>query len=351
MEKTYNMMDAVKYFSAILLVCAHTASERVNLPSLLEMFCSLYIVTVPFFFVTSSFLFFRKLEHRDCSTPNPSLPSFAIYKRWSKRIGLMYLIWSLIYFCFVVTTWIQNDASFDEIMQWAHQSLVFSTYSTIWFLPALWIAVSLVYFLRYKLKCSLRTIIAISAFFYLIGALEYSYHSINPILDVINDGYKSVMKTWRNGFFNGFVFASLGLIIANTEMLKKKISLIGTVVFGAAFLAEAFIMKKIVPTSDANFLLMLVPFIYFFFNLVCTTNLPDSKIYLPLRKMSTLIFLSQRIFLTAIPSVLGAECMVNAWTISDNGIVALALVVLEVCVFSFILMMAARKIKVLKYLM
>ena len=62
-KKNYNMMDVAKFLSAILLVCAHTASERVELPRILDLLCSLYIITVPFFFIASAFLFFRKLEH------------------------------------------------------------------------------------------------------------------------------------------------------------------------------------------------------------------------------------------------------------------------------------------------
>lgn len=55
----YNAMDVAKFLSAVLLVCAHTASERVSLPRVLDLCCSLYIVTVPFFFIASSFLFLR----------------------------------------------------------------------------------------------------------------------------------------------------------------------------------------------------------------------------------------------------------------------------------------------------
>lgn len=61
-QKNYNMMDVAKFLSAILLVCAHTASERVELPRILDLLCSFYIITVPFFFIASAFLFFQKLE-------------------------------------------------------------------------------------------------------------------------------------------------------------------------------------------------------------------------------------------------------------------------------------------------
>lgn len=155
------------------------------------------------------------------------------------------------------------------------------------------------------------------------------------------------MITWRNGFFNGFVYASIGLLIAEKGHNSLPNTIIGTIVFGVLFLVEALVMKRIVPSSDANFLLMLVPFSYYFFNLICNIKLPESKVYLPLRKMSMLIFLSQRLFLTAIPSVTSGW---GIWKITDNAILALMFVVIEVVAFSYLTLKASEKVKILKYL-
>lgn len=157
----YNMMDVVKFLSAILLVCAHTASERVDLPPLLDLCCSLYIITVPFFYIASSFLFFRKIGTMKDSDRK------AYYWKYTKRIGLMYLAWSLIYFCFVLISWIQSQASWDVVLSYLHHSIVYSTYPTIWFLPALWIGVTLVYVLHYKFRFSIGIVIVISLLMYL----------------------------------------------------------------------------------------------------------------------------------------------------------------------------------------
>lgn len=341
----YNMMDVVKFLSAILLVCAHTASERVKLPGIWDLACSIYVITVPFFFVASAFLFFLKLE-----TSNSEDRKYR-YVKYSKRIWLMYLAWSAIYFCFIAAGWIQNGVTTTDVLTYLHKSIVHSTYPTIWFLPALWIAVSLVYFFRYKVGCSVNSILAISIIFYVIGAIGYSYHDSLPLMEQINDAYIAVMKTWRNGIFNGFVYACIGLKIAMGGRGTVRQDTLFTVVFGAAFLIEAFLMKRIAPSSDANFLFMLVPFSYFFFRYVLDIQIPDSSIYVPLRKMSMLIFVSQRLFLTAIPSVVGANCIAGPWDITSNGGLALILVVAEVCLFSWLIMKLSERISVLKYLM
>lgn len=341
----FNAMDVVKFFSAILLVCAHTASERVSLPKFLDLCCSLYIVTVPFFFVASSFLFFKKLDTQSCDKRIQS------FEKYTYRIWSLYVVWSLIYFCFVVTNWLINSCGVDDVLFYLHHSLVFSTYPTIWFLPALWIGVGLVYLCKYKCQMKDRDIFLIAMALYCIGGFFYSYHSICSETESINATYTRIFVTWRNGLFYAFVYAFIGYKIAVSEFISRKSCLLGTVLFCVLFLAEAFGMKSIVPTSDANFLFMLVPFSYFFFSLVCKIKLQDSTIYLSLRKMSMLIFVSQRLFLTAIPSVVVSTFPSGPWDITDNGIIAMLLVVFEVCLFSFFVLIVAKRINLLRYLM
>lgn len=341
----YNAMDVVKFLSAILLVCAHTASERVSLPKMLDLCCSLYIITVPFFFIASSFLFYKKLDSLSESEQQLS------YERYSKRIWIMYLAWSLVYFCFVVTKWITNGLVTQDIIRYFHHALVFTTYPTIWFLPALWIGVSLVYILRYRLKWSNAGVFILSLVLYCIGAIGYSYHSLSPFLEAVNDAYTSVFVTWRNGVFNAFVYAFIGYIVAIRGGASLKKSIIGTIVWGILFLFEAFTMKRIVPSADANFLFLLIPFSYFFFSLISQIKLPESKIYIPLRKMSMLMFVSQRIFLTAIPSIVVAGTISGPWDIMDNGVLALGVVLVEVFIFSYLIMIGAKKFRALKFLM
>lgn len=341
----YNAMDVVKFLSAILLVCAHTASERVSLPRMLDLCCSLYIITVPFFFIASSFLFYKKLDSMSESEQKLH------YKKYSKRIWMMYLAWSLVYFCFIFTKWITNGVTIQEVIRYFHHTLVFTTYPTLWFLPALWIGVSLVYILKYRLKWSNVGVFVFSLVLYCIGAIGYSYHSLSSFLEVINDTYTSVFVTWRNGVFNAFVYAFLGYQIAVVGGTSLKKGIIGTVVWGILFLVEAFSMKRLVPSADANFLFLLIPFSYYFFSLICKIKLPESRIYIPLRKMSMLIFVSQRIFLTAIPSVVAYDTISGPWDFTDDGVLALGIVLVEVCLLSYLIMIGAKKFRVLNFLM
>ena len=66
-----------------------------------------------------------------------------------------------------------------------------------------------------------------------------------------------------------------------------------------------------------------MPFTYFFLEFLLALQLPDRKTYRQMRDMSTLIFLGQRIYITALPAVLPAAWSAAAFR---NPYLGLALV-------------------------
>ena len=262
----------------------------------------------------------------------------------------MYLAWSFIYFCFICGKWYIESASFIKILQYLHHSIVHTTYATIWFLPALWVAVSITYFLKYEKQWDIKYILCLSALLYFIGGIEYTYHDLNPLLQAINDDYIKIFVSWRNGVFNGFIFAVIGLMVAKKDFNRMPIaySVVGTLIFLVVFIAEAFLMKKIVPNSDANFIFMLIPFTYFFLILVCQIKISDSKLWIWLRNLSLLTFVSQRLFLSAIPSVFHSA---KIWEISSNPYIGLLSVILSTVFISVLIILLSKKYSIFRYLM
>ncbi len=344
--QSYNFLDLNKFLLAILLVCAHTISEQVKVHPLLDLCFSLYIVVVPFFFTTSAFLFFKKINKIE--EQNKKIDS---WKHWSKRILSMYGIWSAIYFVFVLITWYQQGITIKEFLTWLLHAIFFTTYATIWFLPALWVAVSISFYLVYIRKYSIGIVLSFAALTYIVGNLMYTYgENCTGIIKTINDSYKSIFSTWRNGFFNGFVFTTLGCAISKwgVSLFQPRKYFWGSLLWGIAFVAEAFLTKHIQPKADANFLFSLIPFTFFFVNLVLCTPLEESPIWIIMRKMSLLIFVSQRIFLSALPSVLHGR---SVWSFFSNPYMQLLSVVVATLLLSYSILLLSRKIPCLKRLM
>lgn len=338
----YNFTDLVKLLLAILLVVAHCASEIVRFPPGVDLLLSFYIVVVPFFLCVGSFFLFKKIyragNYRE---------QFAIYKAYSLRLLGIYAIWSAIYVVLHVLSWCKSGVTEEEVIHYIHSSIVYSTYHTIWFLPALWVAVSCVFALHIKYKLSLLKVFLLSAVLYLIGVVGYSYSECMPFpVKRVLELYKTVFITWRNGLFNGFVFCVVGAFLAGRKRRCFSITdVLLCLFFGGGFVGEAFLMKHINPVADANFLILLVPFTYFLVKAINQIPLKDSPAYLRMRNLSTLVFLSQRLFITAIPALLPGSALAGMMI---DPYIGTGIVLGCVLLFSILLLRASAKWDVLK---
>ena len=338
----YNFTDLMKLLLAFLLVIAHCASEIVQFPVMIDLFFSFYIVVVPFFLCVSSFFLFKKIyrtvDYRE---------QVAVYKAYSFRIWKLYAVWSIIYMLLHLLSWYKSGVSPEEVAHYFHGVLVYSTYPTIWFLPALWVAVSCVFVLHIKYKLCILNVLALSVVLYFIGMVGYSYSGLLPFpLKRLSEFYESVFITWRNGLFNGFVFCAIGAFLAGRKSGRFSwADLSWCLLCGAGFIGEAFWMKGINPASDANFLLLMIPFTYFFVKVCNRISLKNSPVYRIARHLSSSIFLSQRLFITAIPALLPVGIVTG---LTANPYAGTGVVLGSTLLFSVLLLWASAKWKILK---
>lgn len=349
-KKQYFAIDFMKFALAVLLICAHASSEKLSFPVYIDIWFSLYIIAVPFFFTTSAFFFFKKVINEDDKSIR-----FQHYKRYTKRILLMYLMWSLIYTFFKVAYWIQIDSlTLEAFSKHIFYSITYTSYPTIWFLPSLWVAVSLVYFCWEK-KMKINSILIVSLLFYTIGWIRYTFPTDSLPFAGVFEWYDLIFKSPRNGFFNGFIFAAIGAYIAlNYSKIFGSNSrsfityyVVSAILLGGA-VAETLLSKKFInPQVDANFVFLLIPFTYFFVIATAKTELKPSPIYLSCRNLSLLLFLSQRIFLTAIPLLLPVGVVA---AISSNPYSGLLIFLGSTFIFSLLIVKLSSRYKFLKVL-
>ena len=346
-KKQYYAIDLMKFLLAILLVCAHVSSEKLSFPVYIDIWFSFYIVAVPFFFTTSAFFFFQKIVNEKDPRQRTHY-----YLHYTKRILLMYLMWSLIYTVFKLATWVQTGSfSWEEFGKHVYYSIVYSSYATIWFLPALWVAVSLVYFCM-SLKMSIHAVLLFALCMYVLGWMCYTLTTdLQPFPGIV-EWYERYFQSPRNGVFNGFVFAALGgvMSIKQKTMLDRSCLYYYTlsVVFAVLFVAEALLTKRFVnPVIDANFLFSLIPFTYFFVMALAKTELRPHSFYKMCRNLSLLLFLSQRIFITAIPLLLPENVLV---VITQNAYLGLFVFLGVTMAFSVLIVKFSNRYKFLKML-
>lgn len=312
-RKIYPSLDIAKFVMAMLILTQHTSNEWAHSTGLVHAFFGLGNFAVPFFFACSGFLFFAKFN----TLNNEEQKDY--YKKWSIRIGKMYLVWSLIYFCFVFYGWCSKGLTWDQPLKYLHRSLVFSTYATIWFLPALWIGVSICYWM--KRHCSGLVTCAVMAILLLIGNTFGSYGALvcNQSEDIQNfyDWYMQVFITWRNGAFNGAPYVALGMLLVYRPQMKVKqwVNVFMTGFFSGLFIIEAFVIGRYHFSSATDQGFMMLPAIYFMLATLIQWDVQQKPFWQHCRNLSMLVFLGQRLFLSAIPGVLplAVSDTVRAW--------------------------------------
>lgn len=344
--KEKGLIDVVKLLFAMLIVLAHFAAEWGNFSGLVDYFFSLYIIVVPFFFCCSGYFLYSKINK--CKNHSDRR---LIYKNYILRIISLYLYWSIIYFAFQILDWVLWGATVKDVLHYFHTAIVFTTYPTIWFLPACAVAAGMIYWLNERL--SLRRISIIAIILYVIGSLGYSYDfilSLNGMQGIkkIYEIYNSLFITTRNGIFNGFPWFFLGCLIAKYSSNMRKHRLLycfGTMVFLALTIGEAVLIKFKFNSLGVDTVFFLIPFIFCLMMFLVKEN-----VYIKsgkwMRNMSTLIFVSQRIFLTAIPTVFPPFSNI----LSHNSYLGAVFVLACVFGLSLIIMAGSKKYSILKKL-
>ncbi len=344
-RKNYWSLDVAKFFCAILIISAHFASEWGSFPTLIDYCFSLYVIAVPFFFCCSGFLFFKKLNALPTQEDKKTY-----FKQYEKRIWTMYALWSVVYFIHVVYDWIfiDDEISFIIFIKYLYRCIVFSSYSTIWFLPALGIGIAITYFLVMRLNKQQITLIAV--LLYIFGMFGYTYRFVieNTALGSFYDIYDVLFISSRNGVFNGVPFIFMGYVVSSKEIKTSVKGFFKHAVFSGISLVllivEAFFLKLKFNVTGMDISIFVVPFTYFFIMALMHIDLKENIVFLWCRKLSLLIFVTQRLFLTVLPSFFPSVFE----KIYSNSYIGLVAVLGMTIAFSVLLILLSKKVKFIK---
>ena len=339
-RKQYGALDLAKFIAAILIIILHTNPFSSYSTVVSFGFRSIItVIAVPFFFLTSGFLFFKKLN----SLKNEEKSEY--FKKYFKRLASMYLFWSALYFIFVAIGWAKNGVVLMDVLQYVKRFIFEGSYSTLWFLPALMTAVTVVYLLQKKLSYDKIFLMAIP--FYAFACFGSSYYGISeklPILSTCYDIYFSFFDTIKNGILFGWIYVALGGVLSEKEVQIKPIKGFVLVGISSVILAAETVMQAYFGWSkngvDTKFVLL--PLTIFLFVFVMSLNMKSGPIFIWMRKLSLLMFLSQRIFLTLFDWFLAETVFVKNSMIYFVSILGLTLV------FSVVFIKLSDKVKVLK---
>lgn len=289
----FNALDVAKFICALLVVAIHIAPfGNGELNEVLNFWTKQYVarLAVPFFFMASGYLLFRKTDEENFSL-EPA-------KKYALRMLKLYILWTLVYFPFDIYHHTLGNFSPRTMAFFFKQTVLCGSYVHLWYLPAVIFAECLAACLLYK-KLKIKTIVLIAFLFYLIGFwVQCNFlgsellESIAPnCCQFIKGCYDTFIGTHRNGLFFGFLFVSAGGYLAyNSICFNKRTALIGFAVSMVLLFVEVWVVSYFKIATEQDMYICLFPSVFFLFCWVMQIKLSDNSIYLLLRKMSALIF-------------------------------------------------------------
>lgn len=278
--KKFNSIDLFKFLMAICVVAIHTRPlVDISNPAIERIISAVINSAVPFFFLSSGYLLANKFKSLDDFESN-----IVIVRKYLLKIIKMYLFWSAIYLPLAIINYLKEGNGFIYSFISYFRSLVFvGEHYDSWML---WYLLSTIYalaffLLLYKKNVSIYVIAAVGFLFTLIGIFfDYidSLPSLPQYLEIIH-------KIFLFTFSQGRIFRGMFLIPCGILMRHKNIPLpVSIIVFALFFPLECF-------TSNHELVVFLLTINSVgLFGIITRINLPDSKIYPIMRKMSTTIY-------------------------------------------------------------
>lgn len=215
----YAGLDRFKIVAALLVIAIHTGPLMSYRPYADFVLTGIAArVAVPFFFIASGFLFFRKLTgetSRDRS----------LLHRYMRRIGLLYAVSIVLYL--PLNAYAGYFAADFNISSFIRDLVFNGTFYHLWYLPALILGTYITYFLYRTLP--LKWMLVVAGLLYMAGLLGDSYYGVTEQIPVLRAAYAG-MFTWfdytRNGIFFAPLYIALGAWTAARSVRIRSVAAI-----------------------------------------------------------------------------------------------------------------------------
>lgn len=350
LNQKYNGIDLIKFIMAIFIVMMHSnfmldISYNINY----AFKWGITRIAVPFFFIASGFLLYRKIDICDIDIKK--------IKKYIKHICRLYIAWTIIYLPIIVYDLLKSDKGIlSATSGFIINSIMAVSYLHLWFLQALIVSVLLVTLFLY-LKFSVKKIFFIALLLYCVGLLGQGYYwifdyffpegsSIYNIFKIL----EKIFVTPRNGFCFGFLFFFMGVYISASDKVVKQDKLIFyTAVSFILFIMEVMLGSFYGFNKSSDVYIMLIPLAYFVFLYSKNLRLRDSKKLIYLRKQSMYIYFIHPWFLFIVGRFFGC----SKYSLINLGHFVIFVIVLTLSIlFSHIIIKLIQngKYKYFKYL-
>jgi hypothetical protein len=274
----HNGIDLFKIIMAIFVVAIHTHPlknyEFGFFGKIYGMFLS---SAVPFFFISSGFLLFEKID---------DLVNLERVWKYLIKIIKLYCIWTLIYMPLTVYDYIINDHSIlMDLLLFIRGLFFIGEHYNSWIL---WYLLSLIYSIfligiLLKFNVSLIKIYTISILLFTFGnIMTFLVTNINDLYGIL----KTIVKLYNYAFGNGRLFTGMFYVSAGIFIVKNKVNInlaICLCIMLSGILCNIFAPPLLSSMSVAIYSIKL-------FIIVLKIQLRNNIMYKKLRESSTIFY-------------------------------------------------------------
>lgn len=282
-----DLLDLLKFILSFLIVAIHTHLFDPYLYPWLRL-------AVPLFFIVSSYLFFTKINA--CTS---NVEKLTALKNFVLRNLKLYAFWFVVLFPINIFTRGWFDGGFwSGILTIIQSFFLASTFTASWFIMALIIGVSIVFFASKKLNNTSLFIIGTVIFVLICIRSAYMFLFKDPewvqsiLVGVVK--YENIMCEPMTSFPVGIFWIVCGKMFADGAFSRFKIKASSVVLAVSAglLLTEWLILKHFSGNFNKDSYLMLAPCSIAIFNILIQLKPVSLKYAREMRKISIIVYAS-----------------------------------------------------------
>ena len=345
-NRQYNAIDIMKFIMSFLVVMIHKpifSPEHTFAKYISEEVIA--ALAVPFFFIVSSFLCFKKMN--GTKEDNKKFISF------EKRLLILYIIWTIIYIpsCLIKYYGLRLEGMtfklfVSALIEIAKKFFLSSPFVHLWYVNTLMLSVAVLFLLR-KIFSD-KAVLAIAFVAFLVSNFfPYLYPAV-PSLEAFAEACPPVLF---NVLGKGLLCTAAGMFLSDKDLKSDqiKISLAPiTLVVLILFSVFSYEYRNTAVDTIRYFLVILCSVAVF---IMCRDlRLKDSGIYKTLRNYSSLIYFTHMLMISEIFELIADTTGISAFYY-NKIIIYLTTISFAVIVSTIIILLSKKRgFKWLKYL-
>ncbi len=287
-KKQYCGLDLLKFVMAVLVAARHMIQVFYPAESRWRLLIGSWLsnLAVPVFFIIAGFLLFRKIPEKR--------GGWSTVWRYAWRIVKLYVLWCVIYWPIDIYNWYHGTATIAETVKaYIHSFFVSSTIAQLWYLPALALAVLIVW-TGYRLGLRVWMLLLLTGALFVFGCVCDNWYFTERAPMKIQEfvwWYAPKFVTMRNGVFYGSFYVALGLWFSrkNTRM-----PFLAAAAGSALFVGLMY--KEVSTCYNTNMVFTAAPAAVFLTELAMRFAGSYSRFFVTLREMSEWIYFSHFYF-------------------------------------------------------